>query len=159
MADELDELHVARTNLQRSPEDDSDLDSEDKIQGIVDEETTLLADGCFLIHSDGAGIVDTGCGRGVAGRKTLDRHLELVANIGVRPTWVRNPENIVFAYGNGSKDRSLGVVELPAFVVGQRLVIRLHVAPRDMPLLLNKSMLDPLQNLPGPRMVRRILLS
>ena len=141
LADELHELHLARTNLRRTPDDDSDRDFEDEVQGIVDEETTLLTDGCFLIHSAGAGIVDTGCGRGVVGRKTLDRHLELLAEIGERPTWVRNPERIVFTYGNGSKDRSLGVVEFPAFVAGQRLVIRLHVVPGDVPLLLSKSML------------------
>ena len=64
--------------------------------------------------------MDTGCGRGGIGRDTLIKHVEPLAAMGGKPRWVRNPKRIVFANGNGTKNRSLGVVELLADLGGKR---------------------------------------
>ena len=46
-----------------------------------------------------------------------------------------------FYYGNGTKDRSIGVIDLPCVVGGQNMQIKMHVVPREVPCLLSKSWL------------------
>ena len=143
MAEEVDRLHRQGTSF--GPKDsDADESDNEEIQGIIDEFHSLTASNqseCLLSHATGAGIVDTGCGRGVIGQETLIKHMGPLAALGEKPRWVPDPERIVFTYGNGTKDRSLGVVELPAFLGGKRFLIRLHVVPGKSPLLVSKSML------------------
>ena len=143
LAEEMDKLHRQRTTF--GPQTGSEDESEDEeVQGIIDEFhalTTASRSACLLSHSAGSGIVDTGCGRGVIGQETLVKHMGPLASLGEKPRWVPNPEQIVFTYGNGTKDRSLGVVELPAYLGGKRFLMRLHVVPGKVPLLVSKSML------------------
>ena len=46
-----------------------------------------------------------------------------------------------FRYGNGSADQTSRRIELPAFVGGKELRVRLHVVPGGVPLLLSKRLL------------------
>ena len=46
-----------------------------------------------------------------------------------------------FYYGNGTKDRSIGVIDLPCVVGGQNMQIKMHVVPGEVPCLLSKSWL------------------
>ena len=49
-----------------------------------------------------------------------------------------------FRYGNGSADRTGRRVELPVFVAGKELRVRLHVVPGEVPLLISKRLLKSL---------------
>ena len=75
------------------------------------------------------------------GQEALIKHIGPLASLGEKPRCVPNPEQIVLTYGNGTKDRSLGVVELPAYLGGNRFLMRLHVVPGKVPLLVSKSVL------------------
>ena len=49
--------------------------------------------------------------------------------------------SVVFYCGNGTKDRSIGVTDLPCVVGGQNMQIKMHVVPGEVPCLLSKSWL------------------
>ena len=53
--------------------------------------------------------------------------------------WHYDTPSVVFYYGNGTKDRSMGVIDLPCVVGGQDMQIKMHVVPREVPCLLSKS--------------------
>ena len=55
--------------------------------------------------------------------------------------WHYDAPSVVFFYGNGTKDRSMGVIDLPCVVGGQDVQIRMHVVPGEVPCLLSKSWL------------------
>ena len=48
---------------------------------------------------------------------------------------------MVFYYGNKTKNRSIGVIDLPCVVGGQNVQIKMHVVPGEVPCLLSKSWL------------------
>lgn len=84
---------------------------------------------CGLIHAAGYGIVDTGCGRGLVLHEVGHDIREL-------------PEKLhTFRYGNGSSDQTSRRVEVPVFIGGKQLRVRLHVVPGDVPLLISKRLL------------------
>ena len=64
-----------------------------------DEEET-----CLLLHEPGKAIIDTGCGRCVIGALTLEAHRSVMGD---------QAKEIVCHYGNGTQDRSIGVIDLP----------------------------------------------
>lgn len=98
---------------------------------------------CALVHDPGFGILDTGCGRGLVGEKTLARHVTLLKEHGLAIKEL--PEKMhTFRYGNGSADRTGRRVELPVFVAGKELRVRLHVVPGEVPLLISKRLLKSL---------------
>ena len=55
--------------------------------------------------------------------------------------WHYDTPSVVFYYGNGTKDRSMGVIDLPCVVGGQDMQIKMHVVPGEVPCLLSKSWL------------------
>ncbi|CAE8643680.1 unnamed protein product, partial [Polarella glacialis] len=93
---------------------------------------------CNLTHAIGNGVVDTGCGRGLVGKTVLVRHLLNLKEMGLKATWL-DPKPITFKYGNGSSDVSVGRVQLPCWIGGHRVNLRLHVVPGEVPLLLSKA--------------------
>ena len=110
-------------------------DSEEEDENDVNNETV-----CALVHDAGFGVVDTGCGRGLVGQNTLDRHVRKMKEHDLQLVELP-PKMHMFKYGNGSIDRSGRRVELPIFVAGKELRIRLHAVPTDAPLLLSKRLL------------------
>lgn len=108
-----------------------------------EEESRFQESNCALIHAAGFGILDTGCGRGLVGANTLDRHVAKLKQHGY--DIVELPEKMhTFRYGNGSADRTGRRVEVPVFVAGKELRVRLHVVPGDVPLLISKRLLKSL---------------
>ena len=95
---------------------------------------------CNLVHAAGYGVVDTGCGRGLVGEQTLLRHQQELEKFG-RQVKELPAKMHTFRYGNGSADQTARRVELPAFVGGKELRVRLHVVPGSVPLLLSKRLL------------------
>ena len=55
--------------------------------------------------------------------------------------WQHAAPAVVFYYGNGTKDRSIGVIDLPCVVGGQNMQITMHVVPGEVPCLLSKGWL------------------
>ena len=55
--------------------------------------------------------------------------------------WHYDTPSVVFENGNGTKDRSIGVIDLPCVVGGQNMQIKMHVVPEEVPCLLSKSWL------------------
>ena len=71
LAEEVDKLHRQRTSFGLK-DGDADESDHEEVQGITDEVHALTASSrseCLSSHATRAGIVDTGCGRGVMGRK------------------------------------------------------------------------------------------
>ena len=54
---------------------------------------------CALVHSPGFGIVGTGCGRGLVGSKTLERHVAVLEQHG-KTIRDLEPKMHLFKYGN-----------------------------------------------------------
>ena len=73
-----------------------------------DEEET-----CLLLHEPGKAIIDTGCGRCVIGALTLEAHRSVMGDQAKEIVWHCDTPSVVFYYGNGTKDRSIGVIDLP----------------------------------------------
>ena len=130
------EDHVEAPSIQPSQQDGpfQEPESEEEDENDVNAETV-----CALVHDAGFGVVDTGCGRGLVGQNTLDRHVEKMSEHGIQIVELP-PKMHTFKYGNGSIDRSGRRVELPIFVAGKELRVRLHVVPGDVPLLLSKRL-------------------
>eukprot|EP00435_Cladocopium_sp_Y103_P072195 s58_g39.t1 len=108
-----------------------------------DQEPAEGGSNTLLVHDAGYGIVDTGCGRGLVGALTLERHAALLKAKGYDVTELP-PKVHTFRYGNGSSDQTGRRVELPVFVGGKELRLRLHVVPGNVPLLLSKRLLKSL---------------
>ena len=96
---------------------------------------------CLLLHEPGKAIIDTGCGRCVIGAVTLEAHQFVMGDRAKEIVWQHDAPSVVFYYGNGTKDPSMGVVDLPGVVGGQNMQIKMHVVPGEVPCLLSKGWL------------------
>ena len=101
-----------------------------------DEEET-----CLLLHEPGKAIIDTGCGRCVIGALTLEAHQSVMGDQAKDIVWHHDAPSVVFYYGNGTKDRSIGIIDLPCVIGGQNMQIKMHVVPGEVPCLLSKGWL------------------
>ena len=79
-----------------------------------------------MLHQPGKAIIDTGCGRCVIGALTLEAHRSVMGHQAKEIVWHYDTPSVVFYYGNGTKDRSIGVVDLPCVVGGQNMQIKMH---------------------------------
>lgn len=100
----------------------------------MEEETS-----CHLVHPAGFGVVDTGCGRGVIGEETLTRHEGALRRHGLHIEELQTKPH-KFRYGNGAADVSHRRVQLPIYICGREMKMRLHV-PGNVPLLVSKRFL------------------
>lgn len=98
---------------------------------------------CHLVHPAGFGVVDTGCGRGVVGEETLLKHQQALQRHGLQTEELQSRPHR-FRYGNGSADTSHRRVQLPVFIKGREMKMRLHVVPGSVPLLISKRFLKSL---------------
>ena len=101
-----------------------------------EEEETYL-----LLHEPGKAIIDTSCGRCVIGALTLEACQSVMGDQAKEIVWHYDTPSVVFYYGNRTKDRSMGVIDLPCVVGGQDMQIKMHVVPGEVPCLLSKSWL------------------
>ena len=102
-----------------------------------DEEET-----CLLLHEPGKAIIDTGCGRCVIGALTLEAHQSVMGDQAKEIVWHNDTPSVVFYYGNGTKDRSMGVIDLPCVVGGQDMQIKMHVVPRRSSLFAEQELVE-----------------
>ena len=125
----LDELLLEKEQLSQERASHVSVEPDD------DEET------CLLLHEPGKAIIDTGCGRCVIGALTLEAHRSVMGDQAKEIVWHYDTPSVVFFYGNGTKDRSIAVIDLPCVVGGQNMQIKMHVVPGEVPCLLSKSWL------------------
>ena len=77
-----------------------------------------------MLHEPGKAIIDTGCGRCVIGALTLEAHQSVMGDQAQEIVWhydTYDTPSVVFYYGNGTKDRSMGVIDLPCVIGGQNM--------------------------------------
>ena len=67
----------------------------------------------MLLHAPGDSIIDTDCGRCVIGAQTLEEHLVKMGREAADVQWHEAPPAVTLCCGNGTKDHSLGVVDVP----------------------------------------------
>ena len=96
-----------------------------------------------LVHPAGHGVVDAGCGRGLVGAETLKRHQEEMKKFGLEVEELPSRPH-VFRYGNGTADTSTRRVQIPVYLGGAQLRMRVHVVPGEVPLLVSKRFLKSL---------------
>ena len=72
---------------------------------------------------------------------TLEAHQSVMGDQAKEIVRHYDTPSVVFYFGNGTKDRSMGVIDLPCVVGGQNMQIKMHVVPGDVPCLLRKSWL------------------
>ena len=136
---EIVQAFLAATAQQYQPSETMPVD--DMEPGSEEDEAGETA--CQLLHPAGWGVVDTGCGRGVIGANTLRRHEEQLGRHGLSITELE-PRPHRFRYGNGSMDVSHRRVQIPIFLSGRELRMRVHVVPGEVPLLISKRFLKSL---------------
>jgi hypothetical protein len=94
-----------------------------------------------MVHDEGYGCPDTGCGKGLIGAETLEKHRAKLQTLGEDITWLKDQATIQFKYGNGNIDNSIGVIRMPAWIGGQKILLQLWVVPGKVPLLISKRMM------------------
>eukprot|EP00913_Durusdinium_trenchii_P028931 g27126.t1 len=128
-----DELDTAQDEaLKESGSEDSMMEETDEEAEYLDGETIVA-----LVHAAGHGVVDTRCGRGLVGEKTLQRHEKVLNEHGYEiKEMLHQPHK--FRYGNSAVDVSHRTVQIPVFLAGVQLWLRVHVVPGGAPLLISK---------------------
>ena len=102
-------------------EGDYDIEIEEPQSADEEEGETLAA----LVH--GAGFGD-----GLIGARTLERHEAELNKHQLEVTTLDHKPH-TFRYGNGTSDQSIKRVQLPVFIKGRRMSIRLRGVPGDVP--------------------------
>ena len=117
---------------------ESCLEPESEEEGEGTDESLVA-----LVHQPGLGVVDTGCGRGLVGEQTLKRHQEAMTKFGLDIEELTSRPH-TFRYGNGTSDTSTRRVQIPVYLGGAQLRMRVHVVPGEVPLLVSKRFLKSL---------------
>ena len=94
-----------------------------------------------LVQSPGFGVVDSGCGRTLIGRNTLDVLQQLILDRGMGLVKEYAVEN-VFRFGNGAVEKSTTAVRIPVGVAKQFGVIDAAVISGNAPLLIGRPTLE-----------------
>ena len=85
-------------------------------------------------------MLGTGCGCGLVGERTLERHRQALAKFGhLVEEMELTPQK--FRYGNGSTDEAIGKVKVLCFIQGKEVFIVFFVVPGDVPMLVSKRCL------------------
>ena len=109
---------------------------------LTEENAESTSDTFFtMVHALGSAVVDTGCGKALVGDETLEAHCRLG---GIEARWLDH-RPVRFRYGNGHVDTSIGLAEIPAWIAGKTVTLRLHVVKGRVPLLLSKAVLKSLR--------------
>ncbi|CAK9010135.1 unnamed protein product, partial [Durusdinium trenchii] len=121
-----DELDTAQDEaLKESGSEDSMMEETDEEAEYLEGETVVA-----LVHAAGHGVVDTGCGRGLVGERTLQRHEKVLNEHGYEiKEMLHQPHK--FRYGNSAVDVSRRTVQIPVFLAGVQLWLRVHVVQGD----------------------------
>ena len=106
--------------------------------------TSMPEHGVCLISSPGFAVLDSGCGKTIIGEETLaDFHGIWKAHDIALPT--ERSEVNTFKFGNGEREVSHRMVDMPVYIAGRHGVVRAAVVKGSAPLLLSRAALKTLQ--------------
>eukprot|EP00435_Cladocopium_sp_Y103_P012259 s60_g3.t1 len=97
----------------------------------------------LLVSSPGFGVLDSGCGKTIIGKNTLEKFQQLWKERDVSGLKFKNEVN-VFRFGNGHQEVSNSLAELPVGIGGRRGVIQAALVEGDAPLLISRPALKTL---------------
>eukprot|EP00435_Cladocopium_sp_Y103_P019462 s1915_g4.t1 len=119
-----------------------DLEVDGMQPSFVGMATEALA--ATLVQSPGFGVVDSGCGRTLIGRDTLELLRPLMSQAGYDKIVEYEVENS-FRFGNGAVEKSLTAVRLPVGLAGKFGLIDAAVISGCAPLLIGRPTLEKLK--------------
>ena len=96
------------------------------------------------MSSPGYGVIDSGCGRTLIGRSTLDKLQVQLTNLG-QDEPLQYPHENVFRFGNGQTETSLMSVRIPVGICKRFGYIDAAVIEGRAPLLLGRPSLEKLE--------------
>ena len=97
----------------------------------------------LLVSSPGYGVIDSGCGRTIIGRETLNDFQQLWRAHGI-PVPSEFAETNHFKFGNGQRETSEVSVKLPVVIAGRSGSIKAAIVLGAAPLLISRSALQAL---------------
>ena len=98
----------------------------------------------LLVSSPGFAVLDSGCGKTIIGRDTLNSFKDIWQRHGIAPRPEKAERNS-FRYGNGEQEMSETVVDMPVFLAGRPGYVTAAVVKGRAPLLLSRPALKKLQ--------------
>ena len=98
----------------------------------------------LLVSSPGYGIIDSGCGRTIVGRETLEEFKQLWKDRGIPIPEVQYELNH-FKFGNGERETSESMIRVPVVIAGRQGVIKAAIVKGRAPLLISRNALQSLQ--------------
>ena len=93
-----------------------------------------------LVSSPGFGVIDSGCGKTIIGRETLEDFSLLWAKQGLPPAKIHQETNH-FKFGNGQRETSDEVATMPVGIYGQAGSIQAAIVAGSAPLLISRPAL------------------
>ena len=98
----------------------------------------------MLVSSPGLAVLDSGCGKTIVGSDTLQEFHRIWEKCNVTAPQETQETN-VFKYGNGEKEVSNRMIDMPVIIGGRRGIVRAAVVKGAAPLLLSRSALKSLR--------------
>ena len=99
----------------------------------------------LLVSPPGYGIIDSGCGRTIVGRETLEEFKQLWKDRGIPIPDVQYELNH-FKFGNGERETSESMIRVPVVIAGRQGVIKAAIIVKGRaPLLISRNALQSLQ--------------
>ena len=93
-----------------------------------------------VAHPDSRqGIVDTACGKTVAGSTWVDDYVRCLTVLGLEGQIVRQQSGQVFRFGDGRDVKASETLLLPAVVCGRATKLNVCVVPGPLPLLIGRD--------------------
>lgn len=90
------------------------------------------------VSSPGFGIIDSGCGKTLIGKKTLSTYMHMLKDkCNLKPQLKR--EQSLFRFGDGQEELAETTAVLPISICGRRGQVEAAVISGDAPLLLSRS--------------------
>ena len=97
----------------------------------------------LLVSSPGFGVLDSGCGKSIMGKKTFEGFVELWKAQGI-PVPEPYAETNHFRFGNGQRETSEMSVKAPVVLAGKSGVVRVALVKGEAPLLVSRKALQSL---------------
>ena len=97
-----------------------------------------------LVSSPGFAVLDSGCGKTIVGEQTLQDFLAIWKAYELEPPKEILEQN-AFRYGNGEREISQRVIEMPVTLANRRGIVRAAVVKGSAPLLLSRAALKTLK--------------
>ena len=97
-----------------------------------------------LVSCPGFAVLDRGCGKTIIGANTLLDFQGIWNSYGI-PIPEERHETNAFKFGNGEREVSNRMIDMPVHIAGRRGVVRAAVVRGDAPLLLSRAALKSLK--------------